>query len=109
MEHQKELIYSANIPPVKCKHYWGCHLNLFYEEPYWEIELTDIYVRDRYNDDEIKRSAILPETFPDVSVQELKKFIEEINCSGPNQGYETPYREIKELDVEKILQAAKIK
>ncbi len=105
----KILIYSASISPIKCKHYWGCRLELFHEEPFWKIELTDTYARDRYNDDEIKRSAILPERFPDVSIQELKKFIEEINCSGPNQGSETPYREIQDVDVEKILQAAKCK
>ena len=105
----KVVIYSASITPIKCKHYWGCYLKLFYEEPTWKIELTDIYARDRYNDDEIKRSAILPEKFPDISVQELKKFIEEMNCLGPNQGGETPYREVKDIDVEKILQAAKNK
>ena len=53
MENKKALIYSANISPIKCKHYWGCGLKLYYEEPVWEIELTDIYARDRYNDDKI--------------------------------------------------------
>ena len=106
----KILIYSASISPIKCKHYWGCQLELFYEESIWKIELTDIYARDRYNDGEIKRSVILPEQFPDISIQELKKFIEKIDCGGPNQYvFETPCREMKDIDAEKILQAAKNK
>ena len=109
MEIKKVLIYSANISPIKCKHYWGCGLKIHYEEPLWEIELTDIYARDRYNDNEIKRVVTLPQEFPNISIQELKKFIEEINCLGPNQGGETPYREVSEKDVELILQAAKNK
>ncbi len=109
MENKKALIYSANISPIKCKHYWGCDLKLYYEEPVWEIELTDIYACDRYNDDEIKRTVTLPQEFPNISTQELKQFIEEINCLGPNQGGETPYRKINESDVDMILQAAKNK
>lgn len=84
-------------------------MKLYYEEPIWEIELTDIYARDRYNDDEIKTAVTLPQEFPNISIQELKQFIEKINCLGPNQGGETPYREIKESDVEMVLQAAKNK
>ena len=52
MENKRTLIYSANISPIKCHHYWGCSLKLYHEENVWEIE------SDGLTDDELALAGI---------------------------------------------------
>ena len=83
-----------------------------YEFIGWDKDLTNI------KEDTVFTACYKPINYSITYVSNLEKvvktsfgskeqFIEEINCSGPEQGVETPYREIEESDVESVMNLLK--
>lgn len=97
-------VATAKVTPVVQQHYWGCFVELQYDDADWNIKITDVFAVNRWQDEVESCTVKLPSAFPDMTAEGLADFVNSIGPGGPGYG---GHRAVKAKEVEPLLNAAR--
>ena len=101
--YRKVRLATVKLSPVVQQHYWQCYADLELECGEWWLSFSDVFAMDRWQDAEDSCRVRLPKKFPDMTTNELARFINSISPCGPKYN---GYRNVQPNETEPLLLAA---